>query len=205
MKAVKFMNSTVSKLALSLVFAASLAACGGGDSVVPPVAVVSAPLTVAISPTTASATVAALVAAKSVSFATGIAALGTTAPTTFTFSAPAAGATAVPLTMTSGGVTSKGTLTFGSCIFTFTEQPIGTVLTPPLVITLPTASCNFGVNTTNAAANDTTVNRNFTLNLSNIPSIPVVVPVTVRTDGTILLGNIPLGTGTVVLTTGAAS
>ncbi|MDD2808160.1 MAG: hypothetical protein PHQ13_14275 [Rhodoferax sp.] len=207
MSSFQILNKTSTKLALAAVFAASLAACGGSDSVAPAapatVAAVSAPVAVAIDPTTSTAATAALVAAGSVTFPAGVTALGTTAATTLTFSAPAAGSTAVPFTMASGGITSKGALTFGSCIFTITEQPVGTVLSTPVSTTVPTAQCQLNVATTNAVADGSTKPRDLTFTIGTTSSTVKSVNVTVAADGTISVAGAVIGKGTVVQVTGA--
>lgn len=203
MKAIKFMNTTVSKLAFSLVFAASLAACGGGDSAVPTVAVAATPTTVAISPTTATAATATLAAATTgYSFPTGVAALGTTAATTVTIAPVAAGATTPTFTIATAGKSAKGVLTYGSCIFTITESnipelPVGTVKT--------VTPCAATVNTTNAAANDASAARDTTFVLGGTTSNPTKVTVVVKADGSVVVGGVTVGKATVVQTTGAAS
>lgn len=202
MTAFSLINKTGSKLALAVVLAASLAACGGSDGPAT-VSAVSAPVSVAISPATSSAAIAVLVAAKTVTFPSAVTALGTTGAATLTFSAPAAGSSAVPFTLTEGATSSKGTLTFGSCIFTITEQPVGTVLAPAKVVTIPTAECSLGADTTNAAANGSTVNRNVTFTLGGTTSSPVKVPVVVSANGDVSVGGVVIGKGTLVQVTGA--
>ncbi|TXT41550.1 MAG: hypothetical protein FD135_181 [Comamonadaceae bacterium] len=112
--------------------------------------------------------------------------------------------------MSSGGVTSKGELTFGSCIFTITEWPVGAKLTPPRVYTIPTEKCKMTVNTTNAKADGSTANRDVTLTIGRELGNPFPYPITVAADGTIrVVANgksfaTPLK-GTVVQITGAGN
>lgn len=200
----KFRNPSKLVALAVVVSALGLTACGGSDAPAT-VAALNAPVSTTIQPgATASAAVATLVAAKTVTFPAAVPFLGTTAATTLTFSAPAtATPSAVPFVMTSGGTSSAGTLTFGSCIFTITEQPIGTVLTTPIVFIVPTAQCSLSVDTTNAAANGSTVNRPVTLTLGTTGSAAASVPVVVAADGTVSVGGVSFAKGTVVQVTGA--
>lgn len=178
------------KLALSMALVATLAACGGGTEGVPtPAPVLAAPVVAPVSTTNAKAATAVLTSAKDVSFASGVPALGTTAATTLSFSAPAAGSADVPFTMTSGGVTSKGNLKFGSCIFTITERPVGTVLNPAIVLpTVPTEQCKITVGT----------DSKVTFTLLSATSGTVAAPVVVQPDGTVQVSGETIGKGSVV-------
>jgi hypothetical protein len=191
------------KLAFSLIAVAALAACGGGDEAF--VAVVEAPVVIAVSDKTIPAAIATLSAAKTVSFPSAVPALGTTAATTLTFDTPAAGATTVPFTLASGGVSSKGVLSFGSCIFTIFEKPIGTPLVPNLVFTVPTAQCNLGVDPISGVADNTTAPATVTVTLGGVSSTPVPVTVVVQTNGTITVGGVAVGVGSVVQISGAGN
>ena len=198
-------NSKTSKLALSLIFVATLAACGGSDDDQGTL-VVSAPVAMAVDQKTAPAATTALVAAKSMSFPAGIPLLGTNSPTTLVFTAPTTGNTDVPFTMTSAGVTSVGNLTFGSCKFTLNERPQGTKLATPLLLAdIPTAQCTLRVDTTNAAADGSAKQRGLTLTLGGVTSSPAQVPVVVNANGTVTVNGQTIGTGNVVQITGAAS
>ena len=209
MASFSFINNTGSKLALAAVFAASLAACGGGSGT-PTVAAVSAPVTVGVQTTTAAAATAVL-ANQTFSFPNTALLAQTTSPvgspdlpfTKIAFSA-ATTTGGLPFTLTQAdGTSAKGTMTFGSCIFTVTEFPAGTVLATPRVYTIPTAQCQVKVETTNAAANGSTVNRPVTYILNTSSSSANSIPVVVAADGKITVGGVLVGTGVVVQVTGA--
>jgi hypothetical protein len=191
------------KLAFSLIAVAALAACGGGDEVL--VGVVEAPVVIAVSPATAPAAIATLSAAKTFSFPAAVPALGTTAATTLTFAAPVAGASTVPFTLASGGVSSKGILSFGSCIFTITESPVGTVLTTPIVYTIPTAQCNLNVDPVTGVADNTLAPAAITISLGGTPSAPVQVSIVVTANGTITVDGVAVGTAPIIQITGAGN
>jgi hypothetical protein len=202
-----FINSTGTKLALAAVFAASLAACGGGSGT-PTVAAVSAPVTVGVQPSTAAAATAVL-ANQTFTFAnTATLTNGVNGATDIPFTklafTTATATGAVPFTLTqANGVSMKGEMTFGSCIFTVTEQPVGTKLATPLVYTIPTAQCQVKVDTTNAAADGVAKNRNVTFTITSAASSNTAVLVTIAADGKISVGGVVVGTGNVVQVTGA--
>ncbi|TXT39074.1 MAG: hypothetical protein FD135_2452 [Comamonadaceae bacterium] len=207
MSSFAFINTTGTKLALAAVFAASLAACGGSSGT-PTVAAVSAPVTVGVQTTTSAAATAVLANqtftfANTATLTNGVNGAADIPFTKLAFTtATATGA--VPFTLTQASGTSiKGEMTFGSCIFTVKEMPVGTVLTTPLVYTIPTAQCQIKVDTTNAAANGSTVNRAVTYTIGLSASSATSIPVTVSATGQITVAGVVVGTGTVVQVTGA--
>ena len=203
------MNSKTSKLVLSLVFAASLAACGGSDDAPAAVIALADAPALTITPATATAATAALTATSTgFTFPAGVPAFGTTAATTVKFTAPAAGSTAPAFSIASGAGTATGTLTYGSCIFNVTSSTIPGIVAPIAITVTP---CAFDANTSgkNVTQGDTaTFTVPATLILGTATSSATTVTITVTNNGatnTLTVNGGSLGSVSGTVTTGAAS
>lgn len=196
----KFSSSglTLAKFALSLTVVAALAACGGSDA--PPAAAVVATVdsssAISAADTTTSASIVTAVLDKTFSFP-AVPELGTSAATTLVLSGTG---TAPTFTIGSEGKTAKGTLGFGSCIFTVTESAfvaphplaVGEVVTVnPCTLDAQTGGTTTGVTTDTAVI----------LVLGATDSADIILPVSVAADGTVtvagqVVGEVPVQTQT---------
>lgn len=205
----KRMNSA--KLVFSVVAVAALAACGGGGDSAPVTIALNDVPAVTITPATAPVANAALTAVSTgFSFPAGVPALGTTAPTTVKFTAPAAGATATTPTfdIASGTGSAAGVVTYGSCIFNVTNSTIPGIVAPTTITINP---CAFDVNTTGKTVQEgatATINATSVLVLGTASSLPAAVAVTVTNSGgvnTVTVNGGSLGTVTGTVTTGGSN
>ncbi len=167
--------------AVSLCAAAVLVACGGSSE---PVQVAAADLTV-----NAAATNVAAVAGTAFSFPAGVAAFGTTAATTLTLAAPAAGASTNAFTLTSGTGTATGTTEYGSCIFRVSASTIQGIAIGQTITVNP---CSIKV-TTNGLRVDSSSTAGAQIILGSTTSTPVNVPVAFSRLGNLTIGNTSLG------------
>lgn len=200
------MNKTVTLLS-SFFLATALVGCGGGGggsgaAEPPPVAVVTQPTVLAATPATTAA-----VAEKPFAFPAGVPDLGTTAPTTITFSAPAAttgtGTVTAPVfTIASEGYTAKGRTTFGSCVFAITEStfPAGHKMSVGNTITIN--PCNIRVETTGLAVNAPAQEAAVALVLGAAASSGTPMQVDVNNGDQLTLNGNAAGTVTIVFVTG---
>lgn len=196
------MNKTVTLLS-SFLLATALVGCGGGGGSEPePVAVVTQPTVLAAAPATTAA-----VADKPFAFPAGVPDLGTTAPTTITFSAPAATTgtgtvTAPAFTIASEGYTAKGTTTFGSCIFKITDStfPVGHKMATGNTITIN--PCNIKVETAGLNVDAPAQERSVALLLGSAASSGTPVVVDVNPGGQLTLEGKAAGTVTIEFVTG---
>ena len=208
MLSITSLNSKTSKLALSLVFVASLAACGGSDDPVPAVIALADAPALTISPTTATAATAALTAAPAgFTFPAGVPAFGTTAATTVAFTAPAAGTTTPAFSIKSGTGTATGTVSYGSCIFNVTTSTVPGIVAPTTITVNP---CAFDANTagkTVTAGSTATITVPAALILGAATSTAANVTITVTNNGatnTLTVNGGSLGSVTGTVTTGAS-
>ena len=184
----------ISKILQTLFLAASvatLAACGGGSTTVPtPVATSNA--SIALNPTTGPAFLQAL-NGQSFSFPGGVPELGTAGPTTVSFSGG-------NFTITSGGQTATGPMTFGSCIF---KPSASSLLSIPAGTTITINPCSLEIATNGKTANGVSTNTTVTLKFPSGVSINLVAQVAVFADGTVTVYGIVVGKATVAAPTGA--
>lgn len=202
-------NSKTSKLALSLIFVATLAACGGSDDAAPAVIALADVPAVTIAPATAAVATAALTAVSTgFTFPAGVPALGTTAATTIKFTAPAAGTATPAFSIASGTGVATGTMSYGSCIFNVTSSTVPGIVAPTTITVSP---CAFDANTsgeTVAQGSTGTIETTANLVLGTTQSSAATVIVTVtNTNGTntVTINGGSLGTVTGTVVTGAAS
>ncbi len=130
--------------------------------------------------------------------AKGNAAINLTGATAVTITGTAAAPT---FTITSGGATLTGTLGFGSCDFTvvtLTGSLPGVTLPATLVVT----PCNLTLNTSGQPSGTATVTGSLVLGSST--SVPEQFNVTISSNGTVLLGSVPVGTVTLGASTGSS-
>lgn len=185
---------------LLVISAAALVACGSSDSA--PAPVVASNLVVSASPATA-ATTTAVLQSSPISFPSGVPALGTTAATTLTVATtnatvalPGGGSVTGPsISLSSGGQTATGVLSYGSCVFTVTSStltsgPFSPPFSPPaparqVVVT----DCTLTVATANVPATGTPTATPATLRIGAANSAPIP-----------LLGTVATGTNTLTLT-----
>jgi hypothetical protein len=188
------------KMAAAAAMVAALYGCGSSDSPPPAQQVALSDVSVAISPTTASAATAALTSAGATGFTfpNGVAALGTTASTVIKIT----GSGATPdFSVTSGSQTASGKMSYGSCIFTASISNIpGFPVGVPVTIT----PCTYVANTTGALSGSTVgVGSSLTLGSTrgNGPSITV----TIGAGGVVTVGGVQVGTIATGSPTGGAS
>lgn len=187
-----------------------LAACGGSDDPAPAKSVVTAaPVVAAFNATTGPTLVAAIVN-KDFGFKSGVAAFGTTTPTTLKLSATGA-ATSFDISSTEG--TATGGMKFGSCIFTInpgSTYPATSPLGSGKIITVN--PCQVSVSAAGASADGTSTGGTASFVLGTTASTPVTVTVTISSTGVLTIPNpvagqppITIGTATVAPATGAGS
>lgn len=196
-------GATLAKFALGLTMAATLAACGGGgDS--PAAAVVAATnSSSAISggDTAASEKIVAAILNKTFTF-TAVPDFGTTADTTLELSGTGA---APSFSIGSGGLSAKGILKFGSCIFTVAES--GFVAPHPLAFGQPdviVTPCTLDAQTSGDTVG-VTADTPVTFVLGTTKSEEIILPVSVAADGTVTVAGQTVGTVPVTTTTGGGS
>jgi hypothetical protein len=120
-----------------------------------------------------------------------------TQPITVTFNSSGSATTA---TITGTGGTLQADVTFGSCVFTIRGTnsfgiPSGTVWT--------VNPCTLTLNTAGKLANDVTTTVGSVFTLGNSPSYVTTVPVTVKSDGSIIQGGVKVGTVSTTAATGS--
>ena len=174
----------------------TLSACGGGDEP-PPVLVAPAAVNLAASPATTTA-----VAATPFSFPSGVAELGTTAPTTIVFTAPAGTTTTPAFSIASEGNTATGTTTFGSCIFAITASTFPAGHRLALGNTVVVNPCNINVQTAGVQATGVSASRSVALALGSAVSAGSSVTVQVNPGGQLTLNGSSVGTVTLTPVTG---
>ena len=177
-----------------LAAAVTLSACGDGGGTAEPVLVVASDAVLPAAPTTT----AAVVSTPFV-FPSGVAALGSTTPTTVTFTSTAASPT---FAIASGTGTATGTTTFGSCIFAVTSStfPAGHPLALGQTVTVN--PCNFKVGTAGAIANGVAQSRSIALLLGAASSANAAVTVGVNPGGQLTLNGNTVGTVTLTPVSG---
>ena len=172
-------------VALSVTAAAVLVACGGGgldvkntSNVAPPASV---GLTVAAG-TTVAASPVAILASKPLTFATGVAAFGTTSPTTVNINTAAAIPT-FAVSDTASGNTATGEFLLGSCIFKITKSnyPASSPLAEGKTVTV--TPCEVKLNTSTVVANGVAQSAPATLTLGAAISNTVPTQVVITSAG----------------------
>lgn len=202
------------KFVLGLSLIATLIACGGGGSEPAPTLVAGANTSVAASAANATNVTTAFVAvaktSNPVTFSNGFSGVdaannpvAVTGSTTVAFSGGTASAPG--FSMTNNGMTATGTTTFGSCTFTFSssspfpaDHPWGpgkTLKVDPCSLTIPTAG---------TVANGSSTTQTITLTFGTTTGT-VSTTVTVASNGSVSIGDVPVGSVTVSATTGAGS
>lgn len=169
------------QLACTVVVAAVLSACGGGDGGTATVETVPAGTAIAMNATTGAAVVQAL-AGKTFTFASAPAEFGITGETTLKLDAGAGGST---FSLGNGGNTASGNLNFGSCLFVITAS---TFTSGPLALgkTVTVATCNIAPTTSIAAGTGATPTP-MAFTLGNAVSTPIPVTVAVAPGGVVTL------------------
>jgi len=182
---------------LTAAVAMTLSACGGGGSEPAPVLVAPAAVNLAASPATTAA-----VAATPFAFPAGVAELGTTAPTTIVFTAPAGTTTTPAFSIASEGNTATGTTTFGSCIFAITSStfPAGSRLARGNTVVVN--PCNINVQTAGLQATGVGATRSVALALGSAVSSGSSITVQVNPGGQLTLNGASVGTVTLTPVTG---
>lgn len=178
--------------ALAAVSVAALVACGGGGS--DPVMVAAGDTTINVAPA-----VAAAVANTDFTFASGVAALGTTAATTVKFTSTS---TTPAFSISSGANTATGTTTFGSCIFVVSNSnfPAGHPLANGQTVTVN--PCGIGVNTAGMTANGRATSSRVALVLGSAASTGQSVPVGISSSGQLILNGAGVASITLTPVTG---
>ena len=191
----------------SLVFGAValMSACGGGGT--------SSPALVPVATTNlaidANATVISAVGTAPVTFPNGFSGVdGSGAPvsisgaTTVAFS----GSGASPnVSITNGGFTASGATTFGSCIFTFNASNFPAASGFATGQSVKVNPCTLTVKTSGLVANGSPTSTTATLTFGSILSLVFSELVVINSNGSVSIGGFPLGTVTVVASTGAGS
>jgi hypothetical protein len=208
------MNSThpakVSLLLKGLLLAglaSTLVACGGDDAApAAPIQAASANLTAPVNNTSVGALLPqAGTAAPVFVFPNGFSGVDAAgAPVSITGSTTVAfsGTSAAPaFAVTNGGSTASGTMSFGSCILTITTSVFPSVSAFATGKTFKVDPCTVTVNAQGVAVN-TVTSRSVTVTYGNAFSNAINVPVTVGTNGAVVIGNVTLGTVTLVTPTG---
>ncbi|HLU69490.1 MAG TPA: hypothetical protein VKZ88_01845 [Fibrobacteria bacterium] len=137
-------------------------------------------------------------------FESGVTELGTSTPTTLTFTANDTNAATPLFSVATDTDTASGVTTFGSCIFTVTASTFAAehalavgkqVTISPCEVPVPLAGTTVGVDKSGATATlvlGTATSKTFTL--------PVIK---IKEDGSVTIGDIAVGTVTVSPVTGA--
>jgi len=196
-----------------LSFAFALTGCGGGDG--GEILQATRDTTVPINQDSGPATTAA-VRGAAFNFPTGVPAFGTTGPTTVTFTAASGTASGLAttsnasgFTITSGGLTATGTVNFGpagsssgSCIFTVQNSNFPD--TSPLALgrDVTTTNCALFINTAGLPADNQARPRAVRLILNGRSSVNVILQVSVNSQGTVFINQIPVGSVPVAELTG---
>jgi hypothetical protein len=189
---------------LSVAFA--LTGCGGGGG--GEILQATRDTTVEINKDTGAATTAAL-RGTSFNFPTGVPEFGTTGPTTVTFTAASGTASGLAttsnasgFTITSGGQTASGTMTFGSCIFSVQNStfPTGSPLAEGRDVIIN--RCQVFINTEGLPADGQARPRIVRLVLNGRFSINLILQVAVNQQGTVFINGIPVGSVPVAELTG---
>ncbi len=174
-----------------------MSSCGGGSSSsTTSTPVVASDTTVTINATTGPASIASVMNVPA-TFPNGIAALGTTKSTTLTIKGTAAAPT---FELTTADGTSKGNLSFGSCIFTFTSVTAVSPFPAGATVTINPCSVTLGTKGQSASGLAQSGGLVFNFGVGQI-SNPFTVPYTISSNGTITINGSTFGTGT--LTTGS--
>lgn len=174
-----------------------LAACGSDDPPPPVAGLAPAQATFPIN-----SAVAGAVKDEPFEFAGGVPELGTSGTTSVAFTSTA---TNPGFRIGSGGFVANGSTAFGSCIFRIavSDFPAGHRLAAGTEITVN--PCELTIFFENMAANGTTLSKPAQMKLGNSLSNRRVIPVSVTPNGTVLIGNTPIGTVPVTPATGAGS
>jgi hypothetical protein len=191
------------KLAVVSSATALLVACGGGGgSNDDHVAVANSASAVTVDGTNGSNSVQAM-AGQSIVFANGVPDFGTTASTTVAVSATPLGTPPPSFTISSGGATATGDLTFGSCIFTVKSStfPAGSKLVAGAKITV--SPCKITLATAGVIAAGTPASVSTTLTLNTVTSAPYKITVTITPSGTVQVNGLTVYTTTLSSATGA--
>ncbi len=178
--------------AVLAVAAATLVACGSGDTV--PVQVAASNFSV-----NAGASTTAPLTGLTLTAPTGIPALGTSAATTMAITGTAGAQVA---TISEGALRAVTRLTFGSCIFTVTESNFPANSALGLGKTVTVNPCTVDVPTTGLVADAGPSNRVITLNMGGRAISTPPIPVTVSNNGTVVVNGGSLGSITLRPVTG---
>lgn len=202
----------LAKFALGLTLAATLAACGGGDSPEPmsvanknTTAAVNATSMAALAPATAGATPTVATFANGFSGTDGTAGATPVALTGATTVAFTSSSATPAFAITNGGNTATGNTTFGSCIFTVTASTFPPESPLAMGKVVKVNPCSMTASTNGANANGIPAARDVVLVLGTTPSNPIKLNITVNTDGTVVIGSTSVGSVTMTQTTGAGS
>jgi hypothetical protein len=161
-----------------------LAACGG-SSAPEQTLVAASDATVSVN-----STVTAAVKDVPFVFSSGVSALGTTGPTTLSFTSSSA---TPSFTIASGGNTASGVTRFGSCIFVVSNSsfPAGHPLANGQTVTVN--PCSIQISTAGGVANGQTVPRSVALLLGAAASAGQSVQVAVSPNGNLTLNGNNIG------------
>lgn len=179
---------------------ALLVACGGGGGD-GPISVANGDSQVAVNGTTGPNAVQAM--AQSITFPNGVPDFGTTGSTTLAVAATPLGTPPPSFTVTSGGSTASGDLTFGSCIFTVKSSTFaaGSKLATGAKITV--SNCTIVLSTNGVAATGVSTTVNAALTLNTVASNPYKVTVVINPTGTVMVNGLTVFTLKVSSLTGA--
>lgn len=180
---------------------ALLVACGGGGGGDGPISVANGDAQVAVNSTTGPNAVQAM--ATSITFPNGVPDFGTTGSTTLGVTATPLGSPPPSFTVTSGGSTASGDLTFGSCIFTVKSSTFaaGSKLATGAKITI--SNCTILLSTNGVPATGVGVSVNATLTLNTVTSNPYKVTVVITPTGLVQVNGLTVFTIKVSPLTGA--
>lgn len=193
------------KLAIVTSATALLLACGGGGSSDGPISVAASAPPVVVDATNGSNSVQAMTTSTIV-FASGVPSFGTTGSTTLQVVASPIGTPPPSFTITSGGFTASGDLTFAtpsSCVFTVKSSTFVAasalaagkkVTASPCILTLATAG---------APATGVSTTINVTLTLGTVTSAPYKATVAISPTGTVMVNGLTVVTVQVRPLTGA--
>ncbi len=185
-----------------------LAACGGGSDAPAKVATADTTFTIDAANAQTAATLLTT-AAKSFSFASGVADLGTTTPTTVTFAGTAAAPT---FAVSSSAGTASGTLGFGSCVLTIDGSTFTIGLMAPPLKPITISPCAVAVDTSGDAVGAPVANETATLTFGTTVSQPanLIGSVTINDAGQVIItqtdgSSVNIGTVPVTTPTGTAT